>query len=297
MTQDVGVIVGRFQVPELHDAHMELFETVLAQHSKVLVFLGLSPLLVTKENPLDFESRKQMILDAFPEVNVLYIKDQPSDELWSANLDSQIKDLVTPNQSVVLYGGRDSFINHYHGKHKTEELESAVYVSGSEIRKEVSRKSVRGTPDFRAGVVWASFNTFPMVMATVDVAIFNEDYTKILLGKKANEDQYRLIGGFADPGSDSYEADARREVWEETGLSITDPEYIGSFKIDDWRYKGEPDRKIKTLLFNAKVFSGSPRAADDIAEVRWFELDDLHQSADWLIPNHQPLIKASLRAI
>jgi bifunctional NMN adenylyltransferase/nudix hydrolase len=136
-----------------------------------------------------------------------------------------------------------------------------------------------------------------MVMATVDVAIFNEDYTKILLGKKANEDQYRLIGGFADPGSDSYEADARREVREETGLSITDPEYIGSYRIDDWRYRGEPDRKIKTLLFVAKVFSGSARAADDIAEVRWFEIDDLHPAADWVIPNHRPLIEASLRAI
>jgi bifunctional NMN adenylyltransferase/nudix hydrolase len=63
---DVGVIVGRFQVPELHDAHKDLIETVCDKHDKVIIFLGLSPLMVTRENPLDFESRKQMILESSP---------------------------------------------------------------------------------------------------------------------------------------------------------------------------------------------------------------------------------------
>jgi bifunctional NMN adenylyltransferase/nudix hydrolase len=53
-------------VPELHDAHKDLIETVCDKHDKVIIFLGLSPLMVTRENPLDFESRKQMILEQFP---------------------------------------------------------------------------------------------------------------------------------------------------------------------------------------------------------------------------------------
>ena len=41
---DVGVIVGRFQVPELHFAHRDLIESVMAKHGKTIIVLGLSPL-------------------------------------------------------------------------------------------------------------------------------------------------------------------------------------------------------------------------------------------------------------
>ena len=40
---DVGIIVGRFQVDELHDAHVDLIQYVFDQHPKVIIFLGLSP--------------------------------------------------------------------------------------------------------------------------------------------------------------------------------------------------------------------------------------------------------------
>ena len=56
-TTDVGVIVGRFQVNELHAAHRELIDTVIGNHKKVLIFLGLSPVRVTRHNPLDFTSK------------------------------------------------------------------------------------------------------------------------------------------------------------------------------------------------------------------------------------------------
>lgn len=289
----VGVIVGRFQVPELHEAHKELIRFVCDEHDKVLIFLGLSPLMVTRENPLDFEARKQMILQEFPDVNVLYVKDQASDEVWSKMLDERIEDVTTPSQTVMLYGGRDSFVERYHGKHATAVLESDRVFSGTVIRKEVSRKSVKASPDFRAGVVWASHSTFPTAYPTVDIGIFNEDGSKILLVRKPNEKLWRLPGGFADPNSESFEADARREALEETGVTITDPEYVGSFKIDDWRYRNEQD-KIKTLLFRAKYLSGHIQAADDVEEARWYPVDRLRTKAGLheTSRNHQGLIKA-----
>ncbi len=285
---DVGVIIGRFQVHELHDAHIDLIQTVCDKHEKVIIFLGLSPLMVTRENPLDFESRKQMLLERFPDVNVLYVKDQYSDEVWSKKLDEQIEDLVSPGQSVVLYGGRDSFLPHYLGKHPTLELVPEAYYSGTEIRKSISRK-VKASPDFRAGVVWAAHSQFPTVYTTVDVAVYNEDWTRLLLARKAHEKEYRLIGGFADVRSPSFEADARREVQEEAHIAITDPQYVGSFLVDDWRFRREVD-KIKTLLFRAKLLSGSPRPDDDIAEVRWFDIDTLNLRD--IVPNHREMIEA-----
>jgi bifunctional NMN adenylyltransferase/nudix hydrolase len=154
---DCAVIIGRFQVPNLHEAHKDLIDSVVKTHPKTILFLGLSPVLGTRNNPLDFEARKKMLQEAYPSLSILYIKDTPSDEVWSKKLDEQIGDLVSPNQSVVLYGSRDSFIRHYSGKYKTLELESKVYVSGTEIRNSIS-KSVKETPDFRSGVIWGAYN-------------------------------------------------------------------------------------------------------------------------------------------
>lgn len=287
-TADVGVIVGRFQVHELHTAHLDLIQSVCNEHEKVIIFLGLSPLMVTQNNPLDFESRKQMLLEKFPQAIVMYMKDTPSDETWSKELDEKIKDLVSPTQSVVLYGSRDSFISHYSGRYMTQELMQEVYISGSEIRKNIS-KTVKNSPEFRAGVIWASGNKYPTCFPTVDVAIFNEDYTKVLLARKPKESKYRFVGGFADPKSDCYETDARREVMEETTLEVSDPVYVKSFKVEDWRYKNEVDC-IKTLLFKAKVIFGRPTPSDDLAggDLRWFVLDEL--TADMLVREHAKML-------
>jgi len=284
---DVGIVVGRFQVPELHDAHLDLIQTVCDNHDKVIVFLGLAPTMVTRENPLDFEARKQMILEAFPQVSCLYVEDQASDEVWSKKLDAQISRLIHPNQTVVIYGGRDSFIDHYSGKYPAAELVQDTYVSGTEARKRIKQRSTKATADFRAGVVWASQAMFPKCYATVDVAIFNEDETEILLARKEGESEYRLVGGFSDPRSPSYEVDARREVMEEVGIDITDPEYVGSFLVDDWRYRNEVD-KIKTLLFKAKFRSGRVSPDDDIVEAKWFNVMRL-KGTD-IRPEHRELI-------
>lgn len=289
---DVGVIVGRFQVPDLHDAHYDLIRHVCDAHDKVVIFLGVSPLMVTRENPLDFEARKQMVLEKFPAVNVLYIKDQPNDDVWSRKLDEQVGDLITPTQSVVLYGGRDSFISHYGGKYPTRELEQDVWVSGTEVRRNVSRSSVKASAEFRAGAIWAAYSQFPTTYTTVDVAVFSEDWKKLLLARKENERMYRLIGGFADPQSDSFEDDARREVAEEAHIEISDPHYLGSFKVDDWRYRNEVD-KIKTLLFRATILSGDPQPDDDIEELRWCTLSDLIK----IVPTHRPLVQAVIGSL
>ncbi len=284
LKSDVGVIVGRFQVAELHEAHLELIDSVIKRHKKVIIFLGLSPCKTTFNNPLDFEARKRMIEDTF-DVNVLYIKDEPSDESWSKKLDEQIEDVIGPNQTAILYGSRDSFIPHYTGRYPTVELEPKRYVSGTALRKKISNE-VKGSKDFRAGVIWAVGNQFPCCLPTVDVAIIDKSNNRILLAKKPNEKLYRFVGGFAQPTSPSYENDAKREVIEETGLEVGDLTYIGSSLIDDWRYRNEIN-KIKTLFYMATYVFGSPKASDDISEVRWFDLKTM--KVEDIVEEHRPL--------
>lgn len=283
---DVGVIVGRFQTSELHDGHLQLIQSVIDRHDKVIIFLGLSPIPGTTRNPLDFEARKQMILSAFPNVSVLYIKDVPDDKAWSKRLDEQIKDLITPTQSVVLYGSRDSFIPHYFGNFQVIELETPVYYSSTEDRRKIG-KSVKNSPEFRKGVIWATQNRYPTCFPTVDVAIIDYDKSRVLLAKKAIESKHRFVGGFVDPYDETFEDAAEREVREETGLEIANLKYIGSAKINDWRYRSEVD-KIKTMFFAAQYVYGSPTAMDDIDELRWFEFDEIKE--DIIVDTHHPLI-------
>jgi len=282
---DCGVIVGRFHVASLHQGHRDVIQHVIDRHKKVIIFLGLAPVRVTRNNPLDFEARKQMILAEFPKVNILYIKDVPSDERWSKRLDEMIADVAGPTQTVMLYGSRESFIGLYHGRYPTTELEQETFISGTEIRKEIGVE-VKASPEFREGVIWAAYNRFPTVYPTVDVAIWNEDGDKLLMARKPDEELFRFVGGFVDP-KESYETAARREAEEETHLGVSDPVYIGSSPVDDWRYRRELDC-ITTAFFEVKRVFGKPTPDDDIAELRWFEAAKIRKEE--LVGNHRMLL-------
>ena len=288
---DAGVIVGRFQVDSLHDGHKDLIEFVMSRHEKVIIFLGLSPCKCTVNNPLDFEARKQMILQEYPDILVLYIKDTMSDEVWSQKLDEMIEDVIGPNQNAILYGSRDSFISHYFGKFDTYEYKQKIFVSGTEIRRKISAKT-KASPNFRKGVIWAVNNQWPKAIPTVDVAIFSDDgFEEILLGRKKDESQWRLIGGFVPPGK-TWEETARMETREETGLELGTLRYVGSFFIDDWRYRSEVD-KITTTLFLGVVAFGRPTPGDDIYELAWFNFSEIVANADELVvENHRKLVNA-----
>src|ERR1700686_4462056 len=106
---DIAVVVARFQVHDLTKGQVELIETVKANHDKVIVFLGLAPIRNAPEDPLDFRSRKIMLHEAYPDIDVYYIDDTYDDKIWSVNLDNQISKWKNPNQTVMLYGSRDSF--------------------------------------------------------------------------------------------------------------------------------------------------------------------------------------------
>jgi len=290
-TTDVGVIIGRFQVHQLHEAHIELFDDVISKHNRTLVFVGLSPLRNTVRNPLDFNTRKKMILEHYPEIEVYYIDDVNSDDLWSKNLDRELNRWLKPGQTATLYGSRDCFIGHYHGSFPIMELESTKYISGTELRRQIAVNHPP-TKDFRAGRISASYDRYPTCMTTVDVAVIDFDKNKLLLGQKAGEKYPRFLGGFTTPESESFEEDARRETLEEAGdISIGNIEYLGSHKIDDWRYRNEVD-KIKTLFFVASYEYGRPEAGDDIASVVWVTLEDVIAGKVVIMPEHRPLMVA-----
>jgi bifunctional NMN adenylyltransferase/nudix hydrolase len=288
---EIGIIIGRFQVHDLHDAHKHLIDQVVAKHKKVALFLGITSVMGTTNNPLDFTARKKMIQSYYPDINVMPLPDNRYDDVWSKNLDSRIRE-VFPIGSVLLYGGRDSFIPAYSGQFSTQELEQKIYISGTEIRKQISEE-IKGNADWRAGVIYSSYNRYPTSFQTVDIACFKGD--QLILCKKPGEKGYRFVGGFVDPADQSLEAAARREWMEETGgnAEVGIMSYVGSFRVDDWRYKGRD--KIMTTLFVCDFSFGRLEPSDDISELVWVPFLDLSKEGmieKIFVEEHVPLAMA-----
>ena len=286
----LGVIVGRFQVADLHEGHRALFDHVLAKHRHVLVVTGNTATKGSQRNPLDFGTRFLLLTSAFDlkvargELLVKSLNDQQSDAVWSENLDALIEECSSwwrpvPSR-VVLYGSRDSFIPHYSGKHETSLFEAFGACSGTEARKEIARAPLSSI-DFRKGVIYATQNRFPISYQAVDIAIVRQpanatEETHVLLGRKPGEMSWRFPGGFVDPTDMSLEHAAAREAKEETGVDVKPHtlKYIASMRVNDWRYRSETD-KIMTSFYRADSFSGLAFAGDDLEEVRWFPLSQL----------------------
>lgn len=298
-----GVIVGRFQVHELHEGHMELIRAVKGRHNRVIIFVGTSPNVFTKRNPLDFITRKAMIQSKFPDITVLLLPDVATDERWSEILDERIRE-VTGYGDVTLYGGRDSFVPHYSGSFHPVELTlpATEHIKGEDIRNKLTNQVIESA-DFRAGVIYAAMNQWPKVITCVDAVILHRTLTsptlaaehahlvyEFLLGRKAGEPGWRFIGGHAEPVTKSFEQDVRDEVSQESGLDIR-PEnvmYIGSCYVPDWRWAAEQD-KVKTLVFVCEATTLGAKAKDDISEVRWFPIQKVTEGL--LTPVHHPILK------
>lgn len=150
----VGVIVARFQVPELHIGHQELIEFVRARHPTILVILGSTGKHLTAHDPLPFCLRKAMVLEAYPQTEVCEMldSDPPSPAKWSKDLDLLLRDRY-PDREIVLYGSRDSFLAVYNGTFPTYEVTSATSTeSGTKVRATTELPS---SLDARKALIWA----------------------------------------------------------------------------------------------------------------------------------------------
>jgi bifunctional NMN adenylyltransferase/nudix hydrolase len=280
--KSVGVVVGRFQVAELHAGHRHLLETARCRHDALLVLIGTTNASPTPRNPLSYKARRFMLEAAFPEATILPVSDHPSDEAWSTKIDALITETF-PDAVATLYGSRDSFAPRYSGVLPIEIIDPIPSPCGTDTRNGLMSDIALTSSEIRGGIIRGVTERFPITYPTVDVAIMRG--TKVLLGRKASDPagKYRFIGGFVDPSDESLEAAAKREAYEETsGMEIGDLRYVGSAKVEDWRYRGTGDG-IMTTLFRATYVFGALAPADDIEHLEWHTISDL---PDVLVPEH-----------
>lgn len=300
----VGVVVGRFQIDNLHDGHDALLKAVAERSDVLCVVLGTTENKVSRRNPLDFTSRKALIEGWYVRSGVkctlvvLPKADEPSDASWSKGLDKMLNQTF-PGANTTLYGGRDSFLKQYLGKLKTEDLSQKLPVE-QEISATVKREQASSTPSdndqFRKGVIYAAYNQWPRLFMCVDVAPMNGD--TLYVGKRTNEELLRFFGGFVDITDESLESAAAREVREEAGVEGS-LEYLGSFKVPDYRYKTKDDGLVMTAFFLATNFS-SVSPGDDIDEVVELHLGAAGENealVEKMNNSHKQLMRALLKKL
>jgi ADP-ribose pyrophosphatase YjhB (NUDIX family) len=118
-------------------------------------------------------------------------------------------------------------------------------------------------------------------------AVVEDEAGRILLARRGVQPfrgMWDIPGGYLDEGEHPLDG-MRRELLEETGLEVEPVHFLGAFM--DF-YGDSPDANATLNLFwSARVVTGEPVAADDVAELRWFasgEIPPLRELAFTLLP-------------
>jgi ADP-ribose pyrophosphatase YjhB (NUDIX family) len=129
-------------------------------------------------------------------------------------------------------------------------------------------------------VVWA--NSVPGVEAVI------ERDGRVLLARRANEPRkglWDLPGGFPGEAEDPFAA-LEREVREETGLTLGDVGLLGAWLEPD--YEG---RSVFSVTYRATARPGDAVAADDVAELRWVDPDELPANEEFAFVHTVPALR------
>ena len=120
----------------------------------------------------------------------------------------------------------------------------------------------------------------PHPAVTVDIAVFTQQgkQLKLLLiqrGHDPYEGKWALPGGFVDIDED-LETAARRELKEETGITVGDIEQLHTFGNPN----RDPRERVITVVYIAIIKSEvEVNAASDAAKAEWFDVNELPELA------------------
>jgi NAD+ diphosphatase len=121
-----------------------------------------------------------------------------------------------------------------------------------------------------------SHEFFPRIDPAIIVLI--TDGERALLGRQASwpPGRYSTIAGFVEPG-ESLEDAVLREVFEETGVVVSNPRYDSS---QPW-----PFPSSLMIGFQAQAERGSPiRIGEELEDARWFTRAEIRSDGLPLVP-------------
>ena len=132
---------------------------------------------------------------------------------------------------------------------------------------------------------------FPRTDAAV-IALVTDQHDRIVLGSNAlwEARRYSLLAGFVEPG-ESLEAAVIREVFEESGLVVTNPVYVGS---QPWPFPASLMVGFRADIDETSVANIRPDGTE-IIDLRWFSREELLASLDdVLLPGRPSIARAMI---
>ncbi len=163
---------------------------------------------------------------------------------------------------------------HWHDSHRYSPL------TGQPLTPEQAGWVLRSVDD--------TIEIFPRTDPAVIVAVTDAD-DRLLLGSNAlwEVNRYSLLAGYVEPG-ESLEAAVAREVFEESGVRVIDPVYLGS---QPWPFP-------QSLMIGFQALADPQQhwetTADgiEILDLRWFTRDQLRDARDIILPGRTSIARA-----
>lgn len=154
-----------------------------------------------------------------------------------------------------------------------------------------------GTPTVLAQAGWIrrcpadDTEHFPRTDPAV-IMLVHDGAGRCLLGRgpKWPERRFSTLAGFVEPG-ESLEAAVAREVYEETGISVTDIRYVAS---QPWPFPAS------LMAGFTAVLDGDPTIRldlNEVAEAHWFTKREAEQAAAWSDANEPGDVDAKMVAV
>ena len=126
-------------------------------------------------------------------------------------------------------------------------------------------------------------------MIMVGAGIFLYKDGKVLLQKRRDNNHWALHGGCVDVGEIVEDA-AKRELFEETGLTANNIKLLGVFSGEDrmFTYSNGDEVYMIGIIYVCNDFSGELiPATNEVHELKWFDIDNLPEEIN--PPNRRPL--------
>ena len=130
----------------------------------------------------------------------------------------------------------------------------------------------------------------PHPAVTTDCVVFGFDGVRlnVLLverGREPSKGRWAFPGGFLEIDEDAPDG-ARRELFEETGVQVTNIEQLGAFTRPD----RDPRERVISIAYFTLMRTADVVGADDAAQARWFAIGRMPELAF----DHQQIFEQAL---
>jgi len=133
-----------------------------------------------------------------------------------------------------------------------------------------------------------SAEIFPRTDPAIIVAVVDHD-DRLLLGSNAlwKNNRFSLLAGFVEPG-ESLEAAVAREIFEESGVRVVDPQYLGS---QPWPFPASLMLGFQALADPDDEWELTPDG-NEILDLRWFTRQELRDDPELILPGPTSIARA-----